>query len=458
MKVLFYTRNNLTDWSSFLSNHLSTPTEILTVSEINGIGDYSLQDEFYNAMSSSYSKNFAIDRFGLAACEDMIARCRLLKNIDEKIALKMIGSMTMSIEKLLDNFQPQFFLSLRVDSYVLDIFSKILEERKIKYLGLWKAALLEEHFFFTTSGEHVTYETIDEKKVEGVYESITSNSFKATSIVSTNRFSLMTFAGKWIYYLARDFLLTIYSKLVSDAYGYRYMTTGRNVPEYNVKLSNWMVNSLVNKNWEKILSESASSDSLFIGLQVNPESTIDYYVKNIELIDYKKVLMNMVDQFTKQGFKVFLKDHPNMFGMRDYNFIKKLISYENVVFIPYEIPSNFFVEKCSATFTWTGTIGLQSALAGKCPIVVEPTYYLEDYFLKLDSIDSIKDLPSLVRDFRSSIQSSEEGKKLLRHAMNTYLPGTMQPLKFNPDNKDLVEGTLILVETLDQLLPELLKT
>ena len=251
MKILFYTRNNLTKWSEFLVSNLTCSKDILTVSEINGIGDYSLQDEFYKNVYSETSKEYALNRFGENICDEIIIRCRLLKNLERDLSLKMIGSMIISIEKILDSFKPDLFLSLRVDSYVLDIFSKILKERNINYLGLWKAALLEDHFFFTTSGEHFSLESINQEKVNRVYNQITSENFKATSITSTNQFTLATFLKKWLYYSFRDFALTWYSKFISDVYGYRYMTTGRNVPEYNVKLSNWRVNQLINKNWKK---------------------------------------------------------------------------------------------------------------------------------------------------------------------------------------------------------------
>ncbi len=455
MKILFYTRNNLTEWSKFLVNNLKSPSKILVVSEINGIGDYSLQDEYYKNVHLERSRLYAIEEFGESTCFEIITRCRLLKNLDEDLALRMIGAMLQSVEKILDSFQPDIFLSLRVDSYVLDIFSKILKRRGIKYLGLWKAALLEDHFFFTTSGEYFSLESIDEAKVEIVYDQITSESFKATSIVSTNQFSLGRFMRNWLYYFIRDITLFYYSRLISDIYGYRYMTTGRNVPEYNVKLSNWKVNKFINKNWKAVFEASNLDKTLFIGLQVNPESTIDYYVKDMELSDYRKVLPLIIQSFLDKGFKIFIKDHPNMFGMRNFEFIDRLVSNENVILVPYTASSNFLIKNCTATFTWTGTIGLQSALAGKCSIVVEPTYFLEGYFLLLDDVNKIKDLPDLVENYQSKINSPEEGKELLKHALNTYLPGKMQPLKFDSKDAELASGTMKMIETLDKILPTL---
>ena len=94
----------------------------------------------------------------------------------------------------------------------------------------------------------------------------------------------------------------------------------------------------------------------------------------MELSNYRKVLPEIIESFLNKGFKVFVKDHPNMFGMRDFEFIDRLVANEDVILVPYDVSSNYFIKNCTATFTWTGTIGLQSALAGKCPIVVEPTF------------------------------------------------------------------------------------
>ena len=233
------------------------------------------------------------------------------------------------------------------------------------------------------------------------------------------------------------------------------MTTGKNVPEYNVKFSNWRVSQLINRNWEEILRNSHDEKTLFIGLQVNPESTIDYYVKDIELSNYRKILPLIIESFLSNGFKIFIKDHPNMFGMRDFEFIDGLVEKDDVILVPYDVSSNYFIKNCTSTFTWTGTIGLQSALAGKCPIVVEPTYFLEGYFVLLNDINKIKDLPHLVENYKSKVIYPEDGKKLLKYALDTYLPGKMQPLKFDSKDPELSYGTLKMIETLDKILPSL---
>lgn len=452
MKILFYTRNNLTVWTSFVLKNLSVKTDYLVVSELNIDSGYSLKEKFYENVYKDSSKAYALKKFGYETCDEIIIRCRLLKNIDKEKSLRMIGAMSISIEHLLEKFQPDSFVALRIDSYVLDLFNRLLIERNIKYIGLWKAALKKDNFFITTKGEHISISEVKPENADKLYEEINSEDFQATSIKNTNEFSFLTFLRRWLYYKFRDIALSIASKLQNDPLGYRYITSGKNVPEYKVKLKNFMVNRLFEKDWKNKL-ENSKLKTIFIGLQVNPESTIDYYVDDLGLINYERVTMALVQTFLDENYEVFIKDHPNMFGMRDYAFMKRLSSQDRVHLIPYDISSTLFVKRCDVTYTWTGTIGLQAALAGKCAVVAQPTYYLQDCFVKLRNFDEISRLPSMVEKFNPI--SEELGKALIEHVLKTYIPGRIDPLKFDKNNQELVAGTLKMVSNLDKLLPEL---
>ena len=67
---------------------------------------------------------------------DIIKRCRLLRCLDEEIALKHLVSMRMAVIEVLDDIQPNIFITETIDSYVMDIIHRESLKRNIKCIGL----------------------------------------------------------------------------------------------------------------------------------------------------------------------------------------------------------------------------------------------------------------------------------------------------------------------------------
>ena len=55
---------------------------------------------------------------------------------------------------------------------------------------------------------------------------------------------------------------------------------------------------------------------LFISLPVFPEASIDYWIDDLELIDYEALVVEVATAFTEYGFTVMVKDHLLQFGFR----------------------------------------------------------------------------------------------------------------------------------------------
>ena len=67
-----------------------------------------------------------------------------------------------------------------------------------------------------------------------------------------------------------------------------------------------------------------------------------------------------------------------MFGRRNFSFLNKISSYDNVRFLPYHIDSTYLLDRVFITFTWSGTVSVQAALNNKISIVVNPPYFVEN--------------------------------------------------------------------------------
>ena len=453
MRVLLYTRHNATDWFRALASKLTVASATLIMSELRNEGDVSITDEFYRAYRELDIAERATARFGADACGDIIARCRLLRNLDRAQALRMIGAAVVASEAVIEQFRPDAFVAFRIDSYVLDVIDRLLRERRVPYVGLWRAAILPDMVFFTTRGEYVPVRDPADEEVDAFVERITAPDFKATSLARGARYDFPTFFKKYVQWNVRDLVVHAQGWLKRDRLGYRYLLTSRTLEEYRLRFANRRWVRYVDHQWERAFRETPLEKRIFIGLQVNPESTIDYYVRNLPLAQYEDVLFRIIDVLEGAGYRIFLKDHPNMFGRRSIGFIRKLAARPSVVLVPYPVSSNMLIRESAATFTWTGTIGLQASMAGKCPVVVDPTYLIPGAFIQIRTLDDLAELPARIRAFRPPRDLDALRRQTARFVLRAWVPGAMRFLEFKQDPRKEARGLELLAQTLNTYLP-----
>ena len=456
MRILLYTRHNATDWFRYIASNLKVASKTLIMSELRNEGDVSITDDFYRFYRQPDIAVQAFNKFGETECNEIIARCRLLRNLKKRKAMKMIGAAWQACLVLIDKFDPDMFLAFRIDSYVLDIIDRILKERGVPYIGLWRAAIVPNMVFITTRGEYTPLREPGEEEIQQCISRITSPDFQATSLKKNAKYDFLNFLKKYTYSNVRDCFLEIQRSIVRDPQGYRYLTTHHHVPEYRLGFSNRHLVNYMREDWSAVFEATPFEKRIFIGLQVNPEATIDYYVKNLALINYERVLFRIIDTLEKTGYRIFLKDHPNMFGRRSIEFIRTIAGKPSVVLVPYNVLSNLLVMESRATFTWTGTIGLQASMAGRCPIVVDPTYLMPGAFLQIQSPDDIATLPERIRAFRTPSDLATIRRETARHVLRAFIPGSMKWKEFKQNSPGAIQGADMLISSLNTYLPRFL--
>ncbi len=453
MKLLIYTRRGNGAWWRFMAGHLRTFKTVETVSELRGETGYSLAPQFYKALKGRGNDSLASNYFNPSELNDIIARCRLLRSLDRSVSLRMIGAMASAIGGVISQFRPDVFLTTRVDSYVLDIFDRLLAARGIPYAGIWRAALFPEKCFFTVRGEPNLIRNVTQNEVEAGLLAVLADNFEATSIRGGGSKGLFAFAKKRSYYAVRDRVLNLQRHVLSDPLGYRYLTSGLHVPEYSVSFSDWRTVRFGQRDWRSLVAPFPTAKRVFVALQVNPESTIDYYVKNVELIDCEKVLTRLVSSLTAAGYVVCVKDHPNMFAMRPVRFFDSIAGSGNVVFVPYDVSSSELIECCGVTFTWTGTVGIQSSLKGRKAIVTNPTYFDPRAHIRLESIHDIDLLPTKISSFEVDTDLSSVSYEAIERVLRGCFSGSIDWAGFNVDSTRAKAGAVALAQSLDEYVP-----
>ena len=84
------------------------------------------------------------------------------------------------------------------------------------------------------------------------------------------------------------------------------------------------------------------------------------------------------------------------FGFRQTELLDRLLALPNVVLVPYDVSGNELTSQVGASFTCTGTLGLQAALAGLTSVVTESYYAGDPDFVIFRERDEVPNLAQRV--------------------------------------------------------------
>jgi hypothetical protein len=398
---------------------LSFASDVVILSEFPD-GDVNLMEGFYRYRSPHAAEAVASD-FGDASCADMIRRCRYLRHQAPADALQTLGAMYLSLNDVFDRYAPDVVMSVCVDYYAVDLFERIARERAVPFIGL-TALPLPGYTMITARGEHNFIREPRESEVDEAVGTVDKPSFRPF-LGRDPSYNTWAYLKRYGYWTSRAAAFRVLQAARRDPHSFYYELSRHEAMGCRSKLQDRAVLRLLRSDWEASIGRVALRDRIFIPLGVHPESTIDYWVRNTELLDYEGVTVDVALTFAAQGFSVIVKDHPNMFGLRRRAFMERLAEVPGLILVPYDVPARHLVDETACTFSFGGTVGLQAAFAGRTPIVADPYYLVDDQFVRLQDRQSIAALPAQVRGFSPPADRREARRLLLAQVLRTTIPG-----------------------------------
>lgn len=437
MKVGIYTRHKLEQFSIALKHELDGDYDAFVFSEDElHKGDIISSEEYYR-YSGSFSELSGDD------VEDVISRCRVLRSVKQDLALKLIERATRAIYGILFELEPDVVIAPRIDDYFLDILARVSEKEGVRFIGLWRSAFLNNMFFLTARGGFTKVRGVSRGEVDLLVGKMSREGFKATSIEG-KKYSIDQAIKRYVKLYARAIIIEVVRRLSKNKFRYREMATRFFVNEYRIPFKKIFYSYM---GWEEGLDRVLNSGNkkVFIALQVNPESTIDYYCDNLEFVNVLDITPKIIDCFVRYGYDVIIKDHPNMVGNRNTDFLRDLDDIsEDVVVVPPSVDSTYLIKNCDVTYTWSGTVAVQAHMMRRKSICVCMPYYIE--IRGLYKVTNLHELTELLKrgDLESSIGiNKEDTEKLASHILSSHLQGDIFL-----HNKDMPGDTVTLANNL----------
>ena len=452
-RVLIYPVNRTEAWWSFIGRHLGWG-ESAVVSDIRGKGDFCVVDDFYRELKRlRRQREPSSDLFMPEQVADIIARCRLLRWLEPRLAKAMVHAMAIAMDAVLERFDPRVVLSFPIDRYVSDVLERRAHARGIMYLEL-TASVVPRMSMLLSRGALLQVATLPEpEQVQATVREVANPTFVPSYVQMKSKYTKAKFVRTLGYFRARAVAFKLISWAKRDPLNLHYLDA-QPFLGHKCRWRDIRVVDLCDAGWRAKADAFPRERRVMFGLQLFPEASIDYWLRNVELIDHENLVVDAARSFSGQGFVVLVKDHPSQFGFRQTGFLDRLLALPNVVMVPYDVSGNELLALSGTSFTCTGTLGLQAALAGLTSVVTESYYAAEPDFVMLRERQDVIDIAARAREHRFADPVETRRERIIAH----LLRGSFEADFFSFQRFDASQpaaGALALAHALGQRLDQL---
>lgn len=395
--VLIYTIHRTEKWWKAVGDSLGYERAVL-VSDLRGQGDHCIVDDFYRA----YRQHLAAaagqsSLLGAAEVDDVIARCRVLRCLPRNQAAAMALGMADAFASVLAAVRPAAIVSFPIDRYISDVLERVARAQGVPYFELTAGVVPETSMLLYRGRLICGKQAPPAARVEQALDIVANPAYVPTYLPADSRYTRARFLSVFSYFRLRAWAFKAISIAKRDRLNLHYVDAQAFL-SHKPRLSDMSVVDMFDHDWHDLLATTPRERVLFIGLPVFPEASIDYWIEDLRLIDYERIVVEVAQAFAERGFLVLVKDHPLQFGFRQVGLLQRLRAIPNTRLVPYDVTGSYLMNKSGAHFTTTGTLGLQSALAGLQSVVTKSYYASARDFHVLETPADITSLPQRVID------------------------------------------------------------
>ncbi len=415
MKILCHVGPWCVEQYRTIARGVDQNAEIVLISGFKKLDEAELVKNYYQYVKYFYNQELDVDLLYKDNL-DIILRCRLLRSLKEKEAVVHVLAMRRAIQEVLVAQKPDLIISETIDQFLMDMLYIEAKNRDIPFFGL-VITFVNGYYRFSAKGEFNISRVVSNDEVYKVLEQLENKSYKPNFVKRSKISNLMSPYKQWTKNIAKIPYFFVKRFLSGERYNYHYWAS------YLTALNNFSIfpqTGFHHSNWKSLIINPGRK-KIFIPLQYYPEATIEYWCDSLSVIDYEKVLFEMVKKLATD-FSIIIKEHPNVVGLRKNSFYKKLDAIENVFICSAGESSNQIINEADAVLVWTGSVGFEAALRGKPVLSLCNPYYASGRSFKFITKETVnKEIVSFIEEF---IGLNEHEKfELIAYLLSGLVPG-----------------------------------
>ena len=414
---------NVAEWNkvnmNLLAKTISPESLILNTSSSRKLDELNIIDEFYKRMKKDYqyrgNKNVEYED------NEIINRCRVLRLLNNEEAKKIVSIMRLCIRKALEAQFVDIVITELIDQYFHDIL--VREARKLN-INVFSPiqTFVNGYSRLTLYGENQIYRIPSDSEIKQVTKQLNTQDYEPNYVRNLKITNYREHYKRVLKNMLRFFYFKIKLLNPKNKYDYHFLASSKGILRYSSIFQ--IIDIKVSSNWETKLSE-CSKLKIYIPLQWYPESTVDYWCKDTQVIDFENVLLKIVLRLSKK-FTIVIKEHPAALAFRNPKFVKKINSIlcDDILCVPSNIPSNLIINKVNSTLIWTGSAGFEAAFRGKPVFTLgDPYYSYGRFFCKVNLETGIDEFESFIKKCEENPITASEKTELVKQLLSGFILG-----------------------------------
>jgi hypothetical protein len=444
MKIGFYVRPWSYKYFKYMASLLGGHVTPYFVSDFKGLCKGDLSTEFY-AILKNVDRLSKVDISHLDG-ERIVSQDRLLRTLPHKDAINLIKAAHYSILKYLQKANIDTFISVTIDSYIIDLIELNCKRLNIKFIGI-HLTMISGYTLITARGESNSIRNVDIKELSKVYKKLTSSDYSVNYVENKNPpFSLAL--KRWIKSLVKIPYFEIARRYRKDPLNYHYLSTiAVSRSRSNIKLLRYK--SFFCEHWEE--SVSSKLLKIYMPIQFHPECNSEYWSTVQKFLPYEKGFLSIVKELN-QEFQIIVKEHPEMIGLRDSEFYRSLKNLNNVTLVPVGVSQDKLIDICDVCATWNSSVGIESILRNK-PVITfaSPFYSIGNCYLNIkDDVNLISEVKNFLG--KDNNITHDQQKTIIKHILSTSILGHPDEIFFDIQNHKKVSNAQEVAHSLKDLL------
>jgi hypothetical protein len=339
----------------------------------------------------------------------------------------------------------------------MDVMERTARRRGIDFLEM-TTSIIPNQVMFMRRGRPVWLHEPPGEDIDAAVEQLCRQDFAPAYVRDARRFSVLQFWRVFGYYALRGAFFNAWRFLRRDRYNCHYLDALKRL-KHKVRLKDVAVLGLLEQAWKKKLHQLPRERRAFLGLQLFPEASMDYWLQSQAMLAHDEVVVRYCEVLGRAGYRIFVKDHPLQFGFRQRELFERLSKLSFVTLVPYDVPANLLIASCAVSVTFTGTIGFQAALAGLCSVATEPYYATGQHFLHVRDAEEIDGLPERLARWRPPEDLAAARREIMRNLAAISVEGDYFGWrKFNAEDVVARASVEPLARSLNAYLPQILNS
>lgn len=344
--------------------------------------------------------------------EDVLKRDRLLRNIKKNKSLSIVLEYEKNIERFLNNYDIKFIFSATIDQFAIDLCYQYCLKKKIPFIG-YHLSVLPDYTLLTARGESNFFRDVDKSEVDQCVEKISLENFRPAYIPRKSRIRIVGISRVIKNFLRIPYFL--FKDIFTSKYNYHF--------KWNILGSFFLIrfrNIIPIFNTYKKHHKNDKYD-LYIPLQFHPECNSEYWGRSSHYRSYHKEIIEFCKKYS--NYKICVKEHPNMIGLRSNNFYKELMK-TGVTILDVGEDNRTIIKSSKVVVTYNSSVGIEGLVDGSNIFCMTDAYYITEGHIS-DESDMLEILNTTTDTTKKKLENKKHLNQAVLKTLSMSIPGLL---------------------------------